>query len=139
METTADPGALSKALLAEVSGQLGEGDRFSIVTYGSSSQVHLAPLSASADETILDAIESLEEDGSTNMEAGLRLAYEVAGAEVGRADRVRLMLFTDVQPNVGLTAGERVRKACRSRVRNRRRAHSLRPRLWDSTRTCSAA
>jgi Ca-activated chloride channel family protein len=73
------------------------------VTYGSSSQVHLAPLSASADEEIFDTIESLKENGSTNMEAGLRLAYAVAGDEIGRADRVRLMLFTDVQPNVGHT------------------------------------
>ena len=97
------PAALAKELLTEVSQQLGERDRFSIVTYGSSSQVHLAPLSASADATILDAIESLQEDGSTNMEAGLRLAYAVAGDELGRADRVRLMLLTDVQPNVGLT------------------------------------
>jgi Ca-activated chloride channel family protein len=97
------PGGLSKKLLTEVAQQLGDSDRFSIVTYGSSSQVHLAPLSALKDEQILGAIESLSENGSTNMEAGLRLAYEVAADEIGRTDRVRLMLFTDVQPNVGLT------------------------------------
>lgn len=97
------PGGLSRALLMEVAQRLGEADRFSIVTYGSSSEVLLQPVAASEDERIISAIESLHEDGSTNMEAGLRLGYQIASGEVGRAEQVRVMLFTDVQPNVGLT------------------------------------
>jgi Ca-activated chloride channel family protein len=38
------------------------------------------------------------------MEAGLRLGYQVAADEVGKAEQVRVMLFTDVQPNVGATS-----------------------------------
>ena len=97
------PATLAKDLLTQVAQRLDEADRFSIVTYGSSSNLHLAPVSASDDERILDAIQSLRENGSTNMEAGLKLGYEVAGGEIGRAEQVRLMLFTDVQPNVGST------------------------------------
>jgi len=37
------------------------------------------------------------------MEAGMMLGYQVAAGEVGMAEEVRLMLFTDVQPNVGAT------------------------------------
>jgi len=47
-----NPAALARSLLTELSQRLGEGDRFSIVTYGSSSRVHLAPVSASEDERI---------------------------------------------------------------------------------------
>jgi Ca-activated chloride channel family protein len=97
------PGALSKGLLTEIAAQLGEADRFSIVTYGSTSRVLLDPIAGSENDRILDAVESLSEGGSTNMEAGLRLGYEVASGEAGRAEQVRVMLFTDVQPNVGLT------------------------------------
>jgi Ca-activated chloride channel family protein len=98
------PGALSKALLTELSQRLGEVDRFAIVTYGSESKVLLNPLSASDQDRILNAIGSLQEAGSTNMEAGLRLGYQVAADEVGKAEQVRVMLFTDVQPNVGATS-----------------------------------
>jgi len=98
-----NPGGLSKALLMEVAQRLDEADRFSIVTYGSSSRVLLQPVVASDQDRIINAIQSLREDGSTNMEAGLRLGYEVAADELGMAEQVRVMLFTDVQPNVGLT------------------------------------
>lgn len=97
------PGALSSALLRDVAERLGEDDRFALVTYGSSARVALQPGSASDQGRIREAIDALSTDGSTNMEAGLRVAYGVARDEIGRADQVRLMLFTDVQPNVGLT------------------------------------
>lgn len=98
------PGALSAALLRRVAEQLGEDDRFAMVTYGSDARVVLDSGSASDQNRIRQAIEGLSADGSTNMEAGLQVAYGVARSEIDRADQVRLMLFTDVQPNVGLTA-----------------------------------
>lgn len=49
----------------------------------------------------MNAIGSLQEAGSTNMEADLRLGYQIAADEVGKAEEVRVMLFTDAQPNVG--------------------------------------
>jgi Ca-activated chloride channel family protein len=97
------PAALANSLLTELAQRLGEEDRFSIVIYGSTASVHLVPVSAAEDERIAGAIESLVDGGSTNMEAGLKLGYQVAAGEVGRAEAVRVMLFTDVQPNVGAT------------------------------------
>ncbi|MGB5811224.1 MAG: VWA domain-containing protein, partial [Polyangiales bacterium] len=97
------PAGLTEALLQQVTERLGENDRFAIVTYGSAARVLLSPVSAAERATVARAIGSLGEGGSTNMEAGLRLGYEVAGDESERAEQVRLMLFTDVQPNVGST------------------------------------
>ena len=48
-------------------------------------------------------IDGLSEAGSTNMEGGLIQAYELAREADAQTDEVRLMLFTDVQPNVGAT------------------------------------
>ena len=98
------PGALSKALLTELSQRLDKADRVSIVTYGSESKVLLNPVNGSEQDRIVNAIGSLREAGSTNMEAGLRLGYQIAGGEVGKAEQVRVMLFTDVQPNVGASS-----------------------------------
>ena len=98
------PAGLSEALLTEIAQRLDERDRFSIVTYGATSSVHLEPVSATEAERIAGAIDALDGGGSTNMEAGLHRAYQVAAGEAGRAEQVRLMLFTDVQPNVGSTS-----------------------------------
>lgn len=109
-----NPGGLAKALLERIAAELGEGDRLSIVTYGTASRVHLAPLPAMERERISAAIDALNENGSTNMEAGLKLGYEVANDEAGRAEQVRLMLFTDVQPNVGLTEASEFEQLARA-------------------------
>ena len=109
-----NPGGLAKALLARIAAELGENDRISIVTYGSSSRVYLAPVPAIERERILDAIEALQSGGSTNMEDGMKVGYEVASGEAGRAEQVRLMLFTDVQPNVGLTGASEFERLARA-------------------------
>src|ERR1700712_1099818 len=45
--------------------------------------------------------------GSTNMEAGLKVGYQVAaGTAGGFHGTTRLMLFTDERPNVGATDKE---------------------------------
>lgn len=97
------PGELSRSLLRRVVAELGEADRVAIVTYGSSVSTALAPTSGANQAAIGAVIDGLRENGSTNMEAGLRRAYELAASELGQADEVRVMLFTDEQPNVGAT------------------------------------
>ncbi|WP_437833721.1 VWA domain-containing protein [Sorangium sp. So ce1153] len=79
-------------------------DRFAIVTYGSSVDTPL-DWTQGDDPEIKEAIGELSEDGSTNMEAGLVQAYDLAREAKGSADEVRVMLFTDAQPNVGATGG----------------------------------
>jgi Ca-activated chloride channel family protein len=44
----------------------------------------------------------------------MTVGYEVAGGEAGRAEQVRIMLFTDVQPNVGLTEASEFERLARS-------------------------
>lgn len=97
------PGEISRTLLHAVVDRLGEGDRFAIVTFGSASRTVL-PLTSAADQRrIHGAIDALREDGSTNMESGMRTAYPIAASAVGSTDSVRVMVFSDYQPNVGAT------------------------------------
>lgn len=99
---TESPGEIARALLASIAAELGEVDSMTIVTYGSTVSVALdtAPGGSPAIDT---AIAALAEGGSTNMEAGMQAAYAKAGGLLGTADEVRVMLFTDAQPNVGAT------------------------------------
>lgn len=89
------------ALLA-MADQLTSADTLAIITYGSTTQVVLGPVSGADRSAITNAIEDLRSGGSTNMEAGLELGYEVAiDAATGR--NARVVLFTDEQPNTGAT------------------------------------
>ncbi len=56
-----------------------------------------------------EAIDAIEINGSTYMEAGLKLGYETAFAEQAQGrGKTRLMLFTDENPNVGNTNARRL-------------------------------
>lgn len=97
------PGSLSRALLHQLASQLDERDRVAIVTYGSSVST-LLPFTSGADQSAIHGvIDDLATNGSTNMEGGLRRAYELARTADAGTDDVRVMLFTDVRPNVGAT------------------------------------
>lgn len=97
------PGETSRALLTGLVSRLGPKDRFALVTYGTNVNVPV-PLVAGDDPQIQKAIDALHEAGSTNMEAGLKTAFSMAASAVGQADEIRVVLFTDVQPNVGATS-----------------------------------
>jgi Ca-activated chloride channel family protein len=96
-------GSISRELLYAIAGELDEQDRFAMVTYGSTVQ-QATPWLPGGDGSIDAAIAALSEGGSTNMEGGLTVAYQLAGEALGQADEVRILLFTDVQPNVGATS-----------------------------------
>ncbi|OGQ24064.1 MAG: hypothetical protein A2138_11260 [Deltaproteobacteria bacterium RBG_16_71_12] len=100
-ETT--PGEMSRTLLRQIVERLRDEDRVAIVTYGSTSQTALPLTSVAERARILAVVEALTTDGSTNMEAGLRLAYQTAPFDEDGDGDVRVMLFTDTQPNVGAT------------------------------------
>jgi Ca-activated chloride channel family protein len=96
-------GEISRTLLHAIADRLGEGDRFAIVTFGSTSRTVL-PLTSAADHDRIHAvIDGLREDGSTDMESGMRMAYPVAASAVGSTDAVRVIVFSDYNPNVGAT------------------------------------
>ncbi len=106
------PGAVSRKLMKAVAAQLGPQDRVALVAYGTTSQVVLG-LTPGGDPAVEKAIDSLSSGGSTNMEDGLKDAFSIAVAAKGKGggalassfatDEVRVMLFTDVQPNVGVS------------------------------------
>ena len=81
--------------------QMREQDRLSIVTYSDNAGLLLDSTGGDKREEILKAIESLVSDGSTNGEAGLKLAYEVAVKQFGEGATNRVMLCTDGDFNVG--------------------------------------
>ncbi len=97
------PGALARGLLRAMTLRLGQQDRVSIVTYGSNVNLLLSPVAAD-DPSVQAAIDLLSTGGVTNMEQGLQLAYQVAHDEAALGTHeVRVLLFTDIQPNVGAT------------------------------------
>jgi len=103
-----EPIARVKEGLRAVLAQMREGDRFGIVIYGSETVVHQPVMDVEGNRAALErAIDAIEINGSTYMEAGLRLGFETAFAELPMSrGKTRLMLFTDENPNVGDTSAE---------------------------------
>lgn len=78
-------------------------DTVSLVVYGSNARVVLEPTAASERDRILGAIYSLQPEGSTNVEAGLRLGYQMANSAYRSGAINRVILASDGVANVGLT------------------------------------
>lgn len=97
------PGNLSRSLLYRLADELRDGDHVAMVTYGDSVSTPLSLRPASRDD-VRSATSQLGTAGSTNMEAGMRRAYEIARSAQSKTEQVRVVVFTDVQPNVGATA-----------------------------------
>jgi Ca-activated chloride channel family protein len=100
-----EPLDLVRASLLKIVGQMRDGDRISIVLYGETSHVYLAPTNVRGNrERIESMIRGIESGGSTNMEEGLQVGYDTAFADAPKfKGSTRVMLFTDEQPNVGNT------------------------------------
>jgi len=97
------PGELSRRLMRALAPRLTARDRLAIVTYGSSVSTVLPPTAGDQQLAIARAIDGLSEGGVTDMESGLRRAYELGRAARAGGGNVRVVLFTDTQPNVGAT------------------------------------
>jgi Ca-activated chloride channel family protein len=94
------PGEVSRRLLHAIADQLRPDDRIAIVTYGNIVTVPLTIVPGD-DPRIHEVIAGLGAEGVTDMESGLIAAYELAA--LAETPEVRVLLFTDVQPNVGAT------------------------------------
>jgi Ca-activated chloride channel homolog len=88
-------------------------DTIGIVVYGTQARVVLEPTSARDAGRILDAIESLQPEGSTNAEAGLRLGYEMARQQLRDEGINRVVLASDGVANVGATDAETILRRIR--------------------------
>ena len=103
------PAELVRKSLKQIADQIRTQDRLSIIVFGKSSHVHMEPtrIDESNLEAIYERIDAIECSGSTYMEAGLELGYELARKSIpGFEGRARVMLFTDEKPNVGRTDAE---------------------------------
>lgn len=88
--------------------ELREEDTVSIVTFGNDAEVVLYPTSAADADEILDQIDRLFPNGSTNLEAGLRLGYELARESLTENGIDRVVLASDGVANVGLTEPDQI-------------------------------
>ena len=88
--------------------QLRPSDEVGIVIYGDRGAVLLDPTEGGDKDTILRAIDRLRPGGSTYVEDGLRLAYEMAAQRVRFGRITRVMLLSDGVGNVGRTGADEI-------------------------------
>ncbi len=88
---------------------LTENDRVSIVTYASGERVVLEGCPGNRYEEIMHAINSLHADGSTNGQAGLERAYEVAQQNFIEGGNNRIIMASDGDLNVGISDPEQLK------------------------------
>lgn len=102
------PIARVKEGLHAIIDRLGEKDRLGIVIYGTTSLVHQPVIDVAGNKDALHrAVETIAIDGSTSMEAGMKLGFATAFAELANSrGKTRMMLFTDENPNTGNTTPE---------------------------------
>jgi Ca-activated chloride channel family protein len=93
--------------------QLGRNDTVAIVTFGDDARVLLEATRATDANRILGVIEELRPGGSTNLEAGLRLGYDLARSSLTENGIDRVVLASDGVANVGLTDSESILAAIR--------------------------
>lgn len=99
---------LVKETLALLVNELREDDRVAIAVYSDNSRVVLQPTPASEKETLLNAINALRSEGSTNAEAGLNLGYQVARENLRDGENTRVILLSDGVANVGNTGPDAI-------------------------------
>jgi len=95
--------------------RLQPGDRIAVVTYGYRARVVLAPTEGSKRAEILTAIDRIQPEGATNLDAGLARGYELLADDVREGSSRRLVLCSDGVANTGQTTAnaivERVERA----------------------------
>lgn len=101
---------LVKRALFILLNQLRPGDEVGVVVYGSNARVVLPHTGIENREYILQAINKLRPDGSTNAEAGLRMGYKLA-LKNSKSDCInRVILCSDGVANVGQTGPDAILK-----------------------------
>jgi Ca-activated chloride channel family protein len=88
--------------------RLTQQDSVAIIVYGSDAHMVLEPTSAYFKDTILNAIQSLQIEGSTNAEAGLRLGYKTAMRSYRQDATNRVILCSDGVANTGATSSDEI-------------------------------
>ncbi len=101
---------LVKKALRMLVDELNHNDRVGIVVYGSHAEIRLQPTSLRNKHRIINAINSLRVNSSTNAEAGIMLGYKMAQQQFDSNKINRIILCSDGVANVGQTNAERILK-----------------------------
>jgi Ca-activated chloride channel family protein len=110
---------LVKWSLEKLVEQLSERDKVAIVVYASASGVFLPSTSCQHKAKILERIEELKAEGSTNAGAGIENAYKVA-AENLIADGVnRVIMASDGDFNVGVTNNDDLTRLIEAKAKSK--------------------
>jgi Ca-activated chloride channel family protein len=102
-------GLLQKSF-KELTKELNENDRVSIVTYASGVSTVLEGASGDQHKKIIKALEGLKAGGSTNGEGGLMAAYDLAEENFIEEGNNRVILATDGDLNVGISSESELKK-----------------------------
>lgn len=89
---------------------LTENDRVSIVTYAAGEKVVLEACAGNRHEEIMHAINTLSASGSTNGQAGLQKAYEIAQSCYIEGGNNRIIMASDGDLNVGIFDPKQLKK-----------------------------
>jgi Ca-activated chloride channel family protein len=95
---------LLKEAFEKLVDKLDDNDTVSIVTYASGEEIVLEGAKGSDHREILRAIKRLKASGSTNGEAGLAQAYEVAARHYIQGGVNRIVMASDGDLNVGMSS-----------------------------------
>ncbi len=95
---------LLKKAFSYLVGNLGANDTVSIVTYSGKEAIVLDGCDGLDSEAIMNAINSLKASGSTNGEAGLTMAYQIAEKHFIAGGNNRIIMASDGDLNVGISS-----------------------------------
>ncbi len=97
---------LLKQAMARIVEGLRPQDRVSVVTYSGNEEVVLEGATGDEKNAIMDAVNGLEANGSTNGQAGLQMAYRVAESNHIPGGVNRIVMASDGDLNVGISSVE---------------------------------
>ena len=104
---------LVKQALRLLVNELRPTDQVAIVVYGSNASIVLDHTGVADKDAILNAIDGLQNEGSTNAEEGLRMGYELASKNFKEGAINRVILCSDGVANVGAVTPDGIRQAIR--------------------------
>jgi Ca-activated chloride channel family protein len=108
---------LIQQALRQLVKKMTENDRVAIVVYASEVGIKLESTSCAQKETILQAIDELTANGSTDGSDGIQTAYRVAQENFIAGGVNRVLLCTDGDFNVGITDQKQLVKIIREKAR----------------------
>ena len=99
---------LARGALRLLAANLSERDSIQLVVYSDHARVVLEPVAATEKARIVEAFERLQCNGSTNLEEGLRQAYEMAARSFMPGAENRVILISDGVANLGADSAQEI-------------------------------